>query len=218
MTEGYKSIWVTRDAFGCLTPPLISHGWKLGANDQCLKTDPWIYATRIWTIKVIPWGFEHLHVWSHSYSQCSSTCTCINRSRCSFNSDSSNSTDSEVFSSSSTRRVQWEGLPCSSMEASPELGQYILESLAKGMSHNLTKPQKMAEWKFQPPSWRCCAAEKHSSQKEWLAHGNRTGNNSWERREGKESRGQGGQRWISQGVPATYIGCCFTDVPWYWID
>lgn len=21
-------------------PPLISHGWKLGANDRCLKTDP----------------------------------------------------------------------------------------------------------------------------------------------------------------------------------
>ncbi len=26
-----------------------------------------------------------------------------------------------------------------------KLGQYILESLAKGISHNLTKPQKMAE-------------------------------------------------------------------------
>ncbi len=35
-------------------PPPISHGWKLGANDRCLKTDLLIYATMIWTIKVFP--------------------------------------------------------------------------------------------------------------------------------------------------------------------
>ncbi len=46
------------------------------------------------------------------------------------------------------------------------LANTFLESLAKGISHNLTKPQKMAELKLQPPSWRCCAAEKHSRQKE----------------------------------------------------